>query len=672
MSTLALDDQFNRANGAPGNNWTDVAGANWSISSQQLTCINTTLGETNPALIQRPANEVTQNGGKDQLILWYVQGSNSAIGSPDTFYMPALRIQNSNTYYYMDVDFVNQSMSLRKLVAGVLTNLVTSALFAAGPGTQKYIIMFAAQSPDASHTTLTAKIWNAAFTTTPLATLQLVGEADTNLQAAGVMGANHAYTNHAFRFQAWNYDGTDPSLTAYGIFMPTPAVTAATATSVSLTASAASGGTGPYTYQWYRSSLPDFTPGPGTILSGQTSLSITDSTVVAGTLYYYKVVATDTLAATGTSSPAGAYTVPGSVLSIGGIGDSIMANIPHDTDNDLGLGDVHLCLYNPFKVACRLVEKTIGLRVVKDFNQALPGTTSGNWAPASLNLPPASYALVNGANANVGPGNLLNALLNFASASPPIQYVLVMLGANDSRPSIRTSQASYQANVQSLCNALIGNGYTPVVNFPTWIQPGSDNSHDETSMNLATQYITAIKAIVNGSTILAGDWLGFYYGANNVNLFEGSSPITTPNNGVHPNQDGGYNWGEFWGMKLAQILGASFSLLPAMLVTGTFFFSLKKMSPVPITGALAAYMPSFVSSASDSLIDSAGLVPPYSLAYMRNLGNQPVVVKDGVGGKVLANMLPGAARFLRPEDSSLGKNKPAISGVSRVEYAVWD
>lgn len=79
------------------------------------------------------------------------------------------------------------------------------------------------------------------------------------------------------------------------------AVTAGALTQVSVTdtkavlsSAAASGGTGPYTYQWYRSTVSGFTPGGGNIISGATDLELEDSGLIPNTQYYYKVVATDT------------------------------------------------------------------------------------------------------------------------------------------------------------------------------------------------------------------------------------------------------------------------------------------------------------------------------------------------------------------------------------------
>jgi hypothetical protein len=62
----------------------------------------------------------------------------------------------------------------------------------------------------------------------------------------------------------------------------------------SLSSTAASGGTGPYTEQWYRSQVSGFTPGPSNLITGATSLSLVDSGLLPSQIYYYKVVYTDT------------------------------------------------------------------------------------------------------------------------------------------------------------------------------------------------------------------------------------------------------------------------------------------------------------------------------------------------------------------------------------------
>lgn len=68
----------------------------------------------------------------------------------------------------------------------------------------------------------------------------------------------------------------------------------AASTKISMSATAASGGTGPYTQQWYRSTTSGFTPGGGNILAGQTALTLNDTGLIPGTQYYYAVKYTDT------------------------------------------------------------------------------------------------------------------------------------------------------------------------------------------------------------------------------------------------------------------------------------------------------------------------------------------------------------------------------------------
>lgn len=75
-------------------------------------------------------------------------------------------------------------------------------------------------------------------------------------------------------------------------------------TSAQLLSAAATSGTAPYTYQWYRSTTTGFSPGGGNIIAGATSLSLSDSGLIPSTQYYYKVVVIDSAGspATATSS----------------------------------------------------------------------------------------------------------------------------------------------------------------------------------------------------------------------------------------------------------------------------------------------------------------------------------------------------------------------------------
>lgn len=75
----------------------------------------------------------------------------------------------------------------------------------------------------------------------------------------------------------------------------TLSIVSAGATSVSLVSTAATGGTGPYTEQWYvDTSSSSFSPSGSNIISGATALSLVQSGLIPNTTYYFKVVYTDT------------------------------------------------------------------------------------------------------------------------------------------------------------------------------------------------------------------------------------------------------------------------------------------------------------------------------------------------------------------------------------------
>lgn len=68
----------------------------------------------------------------------------------------------------------------------------------------------------------------------------------------------------------------------------------AESTQLIMSCSAATGGVGPYTYQWYKSQTSGFVPGVGNLVDGATSLEETFTGLIPGTTYYFVVVATDT------------------------------------------------------------------------------------------------------------------------------------------------------------------------------------------------------------------------------------------------------------------------------------------------------------------------------------------------------------------------------------------
>lgn len=105
----------------------------------------------------------------------------------------------------------------------------------------------------------------------------------------------------------------------------------------SLTVAAATGGVGPYTYQWYRSTTTGFSPGGGNIIAGATALQLQDSGLIPNTPYFYKVVVTDTgnSNATATSAQLAVTTTPQTLnpnqFAQAGVGGQIDMRFPYNT-----------------------------------------------------------------------------------------------------------------------------------------------------------------------------------------------------------------------------------------------------------------------------------------------------------------------------------------------------
>lgn len=119
-------------------------------------------------------------------------------------------------------------------------------------------------------------------------------------------------------------------------------------------------------------------------------------------------------------------------------------------------------------------------------------------------------------------------------------------------------------------------------------------------------------------------------------------------------------------------------VMPAELVSGLYLFALKGFQPfrafMDFQSAKAAYLTGLTLWGQDTAIDTAGLSAPFTLGYFRNTGSSVLTVKDGVAGPTLLQLAPNQESFLFGGLSSplgLGKNTPALAGVSQVEYCCW-
>lgn len=277
-----------------------------------------------------------------------------------------------------------------------------------------------------------------------------------------------------------------------------------TSSSITVTTSGTSGGTGSRTVQWMRSLSP--TSGFSN-LSGATTDTWTDTTPTVGVTYFYKLVVTDSLAATGTSNYAvgrTAQTAPGIVargtIKIGAIGTSITA----------GLGVTTA----PVATLKTLLEND-GYTVTV-VNRGLTSSSTADWLSGGS---AANAALAAFTGAGMGAGD----------------YVQVELGANDGANGI--SAATYDSNLADIIGWITGAGYKAVLHYTTWFA-GITPPYDDAANAITVLYQAKIDARVNGTTVLQGDRGAFLLFAHDPSLLQGD--------GTHPDDGGAAALAALW------------------------------------------------------------------------------------------------------------------------------
>ncbi len=192
-------------------------------------------------------------------------------------------------------------------------------------------------------------------------------------------------------------------------------------------------GTTPYTYQWYASTTPGFTPGVGNIIVGATSARLAHVPGYTVKPLWYKCIITDAagLPATVTCPQFAVGLMPHADEKILQIGDSI-----HQVSGPLN-GGTSFCA----------ALWAMGYRPLVH-QRAVTGSTTSNssgtgWGPVQDKLSSAvTDAIADG-----------------------ITKATIMLGANDASG---LNAAGYQANMVLIINYLVLNGFTKIViHYPT-------------------------------------------------------------------------------------------------------------------------------------------------------------------------------------------------------------
>ena len=479
--TLISSDTFTRANSSAGS-----PGNSWTDVTGTVWFINSnTMDHTNVASLG--VNNLVRPTGEnftDGKVAAYAAGTGTGT------YICILRYQNDSNFYFA-YEYVGTQLVIGKVVAGVQGTISSTSISAPPTG---FRLEFSAIG-----TTLTLNVVNSGGTvvsTTSGTDSSLTAAGRWGIEAYGAGGTNQQYS------RVDGFSASSSALTAGSLTLGTQ-----TTTTANLSSTAATGGTPTYTYQWYRSTTNGFTPGSGNIISGATSLSLADTGLTAGTTYYYVVKATDSASATALSSQLTVTQPTTNPQTYCFIGDSITYGYGSTSD--------------PVTQFSLIVRKIFGSgTTVSVVNRGITGTTSADWATSTYYSP----ALAACASANV---------------------LMIMLGTNDSRTAIATSQSAYQTNIQTLITQAKIAGITRIfVNVSPYINTSSGGWDITTSNALLVQYQSAITALANADPghVWVGDTQAYTW-------FQ-SNPSEMGGDGVHPILAGdvslGFLWAQAW------------------------------------------------------------------------------------------------------------------------------
>ena len=267
-------------------------------------------------------------------------------------------------------------------------------------------------------------------------------------------------------------------------------------TAIGLSTTAPTGGTPPYFYQWYRSTTPHFTPTSATLLTGQTATTLTDSTAVPGTMYFYQCSYSDsaTIPNSGIAAvdfPAQLWQAP---ITVGWIGDSI------ETITD----SLEVPAWTFPQYTAHMLSQWNGLRKVTTLNYGLPGSGTNDWTlgNADNDYATAKAAFVAG-HANI---------------------VVIQLGTNDSfSPPRGYTAAQYTANLSPIVANLVSAGFKVAIGYPPYSPYDSALGSGGTARLQA--YQSAIDALVDNIHVFPAQKDAFnWFAATPSELTDGIHP----------------------------------------------------------------------------------------------------------------------------------------------------
>jgi lysophospholipase L1-like esterase len=308
--------------------------------------------------------------------------------------------------------------------------------------------------------------------------------------------------------------------TATGLMPGLLEITAQTNSQISLSCSAATGGTGPYTYELQRDTSPLFSS-PTVIGTG---LTATDSSLPAdGTAFFYRTKVTDSA-----GTPLVAYSRGKLRTGFGLISNKVLPAVSlHDP---IGVG----CLGDSITAGTSVgLSPTVrfsyhmnrGARVFTVLNRGIPASTSTLWRSDNAS----NY--------------LDSAIAAIEALGTSEKWATILLGANDA--SIEgNSAATFLDNITEMTNFLTAAGINVLIFPPPLALSITDG---DTLADRLISYGAIVAPLENGTDVFVAD---------NKTRDEFILRPSELGDGVHPNDDGGNAQGEITGGEFDRIIYA--------------------------------------------------------------------------------------------------------------------
>ena len=360
---------------------------------------------------------------------------------------------------------------------------------------------------------------------------------------AGVYLYNNAGTySDTTNIQVANFSAINPAVAT-----PLSASLTASSTNAANTVTATvAGGTPNYTAKFYRDIQPVvvttgaafYQPSAGV---GPT-FTLTDSSVTAGTVYYYALVVTDTAAGSASPPHIIAVSTQFAPLKVAFLGDSNFYGLETSVPGG--------ATAPPAQVG-NILSAWLGSRPITVYNQGISGTRAQDWQPGGSNY------------------------TAFKSAVPAgVDAIDFTLGTNDCNNTNAVSAANFRSGAGVGLQAIVTQLLTDFpsakifLNYPIYFSPNINGGTgwDETSLSRLLSYQPQIDAIVAADAsgrVKAGDKLAYAYFARNylTEMAAQSGTGTPATYYLHVNDVGSLDWARMLAVPIYKTFYAAASVI---------------------------------------------------------------------------------------------------------------